>query len=48
MALVSIATPGQERIDSKNHLEDDMKAFLEAFALLEGGLLPAELLKKIA
>ena len=47
MAIV-LATPGQERFDPKNHLEEDMKAFLEAFALLETGMLPADLLKKIA
>jgi len=47
MAVV-LATPGQEHFDPKKHLEEDMKAFLEAFALLETGMLPADLLKKIA
>ncbi len=43
-----LATPGEERFDPKNHVQDELKAFLEAFALLETGMLPAELLKKIA
>ncbi|HZZ00715.1 MAG TPA: hypothetical protein VFE36_14195 [Candidatus Baltobacteraceae bacterium] len=43
-----IFTPGEERFDSKHHVEDELKAFLEAFALLETGMFPAELLKKIA
>ena len=48
MALL-IATPGEERIGHKQlHVEDELKAFLEAFALLETGMLPAEILKKIA
>ena len=45
---VLIATPGEERFDHKNHVEDELKAFLEAFTLLETGMLPAEILKKIA
>jgi hypothetical protein len=48
MALVSVATPGEERFDPKHHLEDELKAFLEAFSLLETGMLPAEILKRIA
>jgi hypothetical protein len=47
MAAV-LATPTEERFAPKNHVEDELKAFLEAFALLETGLLPAEILKKIA
>ena len=48
MALL-IATPGEERIGNKHlGVEDELKAFLEAFALLETGMLPAEILKKIA
>jgi hypothetical protein len=48
MALL-VATPGEERIGHKQlHIEDELKAFLEAFALLETGVLPAEILKKIA
>lgn len=43
-----LATPGEERFDPKNHLHDELQAFLEAFALLETGVLPAEILKKIA
>jgi hypothetical protein len=41
-------TPGNEHVDPKNHLEDELKAFLEAFTLLEGGMLPRDILKKIA
>ena len=47
MALL-IATPGTERMDPKHHVEEELKAFLEAFSLLEAGVLPAEILKKIA
>ena len=41
-------TPGNEHFDPKNHLEEDLKAFLEAFSLLETGMLAPEILKKIA
>jgi len=44
---INIATPGEERF-GHNHIEDELKAFLEAFALLEAHVLPAEILKKIA
>lgn len=47
MAVV-LAVPGEERSNHKLHVEDELKAFLEAFALLETGMLPAEILKKIA
>ena len=48
MAML-IATPGEERIGHKHlNVEDELKSFLEAFALLETGVLPAEILKKIA
>lgn len=43
-----VMTPGEEHFDHKNHVEDELKTFLEAFTLLETGLLPAEILKKIA
>lgn len=45
---VLLATPTQERSNPVNHMEDELKAFLEAFSLLEAGMLPAEILKKIA
>jgi hypothetical protein len=41
-------TPGTEHVDPKNHLEDELKSFLEAFSLLEAGMLAPEILKKIA
>ncbi len=41
-------TPGTEHVDPKNHLEDELKSFLEAFTLLEAGMLSPEILKKIA
>lgn len=41
-------TPGNEHVNPKNHLEDELKAFLEAFTLLEAGMLPTDILKKIA
>jgi hypothetical protein len=44
----TIATPGEERFDPKNHLADELQAFLEAFQLLETGVLSTEILKKIA
>jgi hypothetical protein len=45
----SLITPAEKTIlDSKNHLESELQAFLEAFHLLEAGALPAEILKKIA
>jgi hypothetical protein len=47
MALIS-ATPGDERFDPKNHLADELQVFLEAFQLLEAGVLSPEILKKIA
>jgi len=47
MAML-IMTPGEEHAEPKNHLQDELKTFLEAFALLEAGVLPAEILKKIA
>ena len=43
-----VATPGEERFDNHNHIEDELAAFLEAFSLLETGMLPVEILKKIA
>ena len=47
MASVTF-TPDNEHFDPKNHLEDELKAFLEAFSLLEHGIIPADILKKIA
>jgi hypothetical protein len=41
-------TPGNEHVDPKNHLEDELKTFLEAFTLLEAGMLSTQILKKIA
>jgi hypothetical protein len=41
-------TPGTEHVDPKNHLEQELQAFLEAFSLLESGALSTEILKKIA
>ena len=41
-------TPGTEHVDPKNHLEDELKTFLEAFTLLEAGILSTDILKKIA
>jgi hypothetical protein len=47
MALVSVATPGKDRLEP-HHLEEEVKTFLEAFSLLETGMMPAEILKRIA
>lgn len=43
-----LATPGEVHVDPKNHLQEELQSFLEAFALLEHGVLPLEILKKIA
>jgi hypothetical protein len=41
-------TPGSEHADPKDHLEHELQAFLEAFSLLEMGVLSSDILKKIA
>jgi len=41
-------TPGDQHVDPKHHLEEELKAFLEAFSLLEAGIISPDVLKKIA
>jgi hypothetical protein len=40
--------PGESHVSNGHGLNDELQAFLEAFALLELGAVPKDLLSKIA